>query len=124
MLVVDDEASLRHAVARYFRSLGHEVDAVGTGRDALDARRSLEYDAMMLDLRLPDMPGTRCSRSCGDVARAGARRVHHRRYAERVGPPGPLEASGHPTVRKPFLLDELAAVVLAEASRLTAIFRA
>jgi CheY-like chemotaxis protein len=116
MLIVDDEAPLRQAMSAYFRSLGHVVESVGTGREAIARMVQAEFDTLLLDLRLPDMRGDeillelkRLSREprrvvfvTGDTQSDSARRV--------------LEASGHPAVSKPFLLDDLASVVLAEAT--------
>jgi PAS domain S-box-containing protein len=114
ILVVDDEASLRDAVTTYFQSLGHEVDAVGTGRDALDRASNLEYDALMLDLRLPDIAGDEVLEELRRMARTPGRVVFVTGDTQSESARRVLEASGHPTVAKPFLLDELAAVVLAE----------
>ena len=114
ILVVDDELSLRQAVAAYFRSLGHEVDAVGTGRDALERASALEYDAVMLDLRLPDIPGDEVLTQLRRMSRAPGRVVFITGDTQSEAARRVLEATGHPTVSKPFLLDELAAVVLAE----------
>src|SRR5262249_19836941 len=114
ILVVDDEASLRQAVATYFRSLGHQVDAVGTGRDALDCAAALDYDAVMLDLRLPDIAGHEVLEQLRRMSRAPGRVVFITGDAHSESALRALEESGHPTVAKPFLLDELAAVVLAD----------
>jgi two-component system NtrC family sensor kinase len=114
LLVVDDEASLRQAVAAYFRSLGHEVDVAATGRDALDRAAVLDYDAVLLDLRLPDITGDQVLARLRDMSRAPQRVVFITGDTQSESSRRALEASGHPTVAKPFLLDDLAAVVLAE----------
>jgi CheY-like chemotaxis protein len=114
LLVVDDEPSLRQSVATYFRALGHEVDTVATGRDALDRAAVLDYDAVLLDLRLPDIAGDEVFAQLRQLPRAPGRVVFitgdvQSERARRV-----LETSGLPTLAKPFQLDELAAVVLAD----------
>ncbi|MGH7618500.1 MAG: hybrid sensor histidine kinase/response regulator, partial [Gemmatimonadaceae bacterium] len=114
VLVVDDEASLRHAVATYFRSLGHEVDAVATGLDALDRASNLDYDAILLDLRLPDIAGDEVLARLRAMSREPGRVVFITGDTQSESARRALEASGHPTVAKPFLLDELAAIVLAD----------
>src|SRR5262249_40460256 len=114
ILVVDDEAALRDAVTAYFQSLGHEVDAVGTGLDALDRASNVEYDAVMLDLRLPDIAGDEVLAQLRRMSRAPGRVVFITGDTQSESARRVLEASGHPTVAKPFQLDELAAVVLAE----------
>jgi two-component system NtrC family sensor kinase len=115
LLVVDDEPALRAAIATFFRSLGHTVDVAATGRDGLALASETTYDAMLLDLRLPDMTGDEV------LAELEARACAPRRVVFVTGDTqsdvarSTLGATGRPIVSKPFLLDELAAIVLAEA---------
>jgi len=57
LLVVEDHPSLRALLVDHLRHRGFAVDAVETGQDALAAQRIARYDAMILDLGLPDMDG-------------------------------------------------------------------
>ena len=114
LLVVDDEPTLRQAVAAYFRSLGHEVDTVATGRDALDRAAVLDYDAVLLDLRLPDIDGDEVLAQLRQMSRAPERVVFITGDRQSESARRALEMSGLPTLAKPFQLDELAAMVLAE----------
>ena len=57
VLVVDDEVRIRDLVRRYLEHEGHHVLTVGTGADALAACAHTEVDLVVLDLRLPDIPG-------------------------------------------------------------------
>jgi CheY-like chemotaxis protein len=58
ILLVEDDEILCEAVALALREYGHKVDVAFNGRDALLRLRSREpYDAIVLDLRLPDMNG-------------------------------------------------------------------
>ncbi|MGH7568937.1 MAG: hybrid sensor histidine kinase/response regulator [Gemmatimonadales bacterium] len=57
ILVVDDEASVRVALQRYFTSRGHEVVATSSGQDALTRLRAAAYDAVIVDMRMPDLSG-------------------------------------------------------------------
>src|SRR5262249_36824355 len=100
----------------YLRSLGHEVDAVGTGRDALECATAMTYDAMTLDLRLPDITGDEVVAQLHGSGRAPRRIVFITGDTQSEAARRALEASGHPTLSKPCLLDELAAVLLAEAA--------
>jgi CheY-like chemotaxis protein len=57
LLVVEDNEAEQMSIAQL---LGHddvEIQAVGTGAEALAALRSQPYDCAVLDLRLPDMSG-------------------------------------------------------------------
>ena len=56
VLIVDDnEATLTLMTALLHRESA--IDAAASGRDALDRLRTKNYDAVILDLRMPDMDG-------------------------------------------------------------------
>jgi DNA-binding response OmpR family regulator len=59
LLVVEDQPKLRSLLVDHLRHRGFAVDAVETGQGALAAQRVTRYDAMILDLGLPDMDGLR-----------------------------------------------------------------
>jgi len=115
LLVVDDEATIRSAITTFFRSLGHDVDAVATGREAIARARSQSYDALLLDLRLPDATGDEVLRELEMAGRVPARVIFVTGDTQSESARRTLGATGRTVVSKPFLLDELAAVVLAEA---------
>lgn len=54
--VEDDEAAAR-GTELVFRSAGAIVESTETGAEALDYLRAGTYDIVIVDLRLPDMPG-------------------------------------------------------------------
>jgi two-component system KDP operon response regulator KdpE len=58
VLVVDDEAGLRHALAINLRARGYDVTLADSGMDALNAAARQPPDVVVLDLGLPDMDGT------------------------------------------------------------------
>jgi DNA-binding NtrC family response regulator len=58
ILVVDDDAPTREALASGLRKLGHEIHEAGTGAAALDEMRRYPVDLAIIDLKLPDMVGT------------------------------------------------------------------
>lgn len=57
VLVVDDEPDVRLMLRLALRVAGHDVDEVGTGADAVRALSDVAYDAVILDIHLPDMSG-------------------------------------------------------------------
>jgi len=57
ILVVDDEDTLRDALARYLRSQSYVVQAVSNGTEALDELRQRQFELMLLDIRMPGMSG-------------------------------------------------------------------
>jgi two-component system NtrC family sensor kinase len=57
ILVADDEAPIRQALSRFLEKSGHVVVAVDSGTAALSAARAREFDAIFLDIRMPDISG-------------------------------------------------------------------
>jgi two-component system OmpR family response regulator len=57
ILVVEDEADLRTALARALRDEGYAVDAASNGADGLFNAESTDYDAIVLDVMMPQMDG-------------------------------------------------------------------
>ena len=58
ILVVDDDAPTREALATGLKKLGHDIHVAGTGVEALDEVRRHPVDLAIIDLKLPDMEGT------------------------------------------------------------------
>jgi HAMP domain-containing protein/CheY-like chemotaxis protein/signal transduction histidine kinase len=57
LLVVDDEAAQRDAIKALIGESDVDIQAVGTGEEALAALRAAHFDCMVLDLTLPDISG-------------------------------------------------------------------
>ena len=57
ILVVDDEASVRVSLQRYLAGRGHEVETTSSGREALGRLREGRFDAVIVDMRMPDVSG-------------------------------------------------------------------
>ncbi|MBV6633980.1 MAG: response regulator [Alphaproteobacteria bacterium] len=57
ILVVDDVELNRQVVQDYLRRQGHSVTTAANGTRALDAMTALDFDAVLIDLNLPDMNG-------------------------------------------------------------------
>jgi len=58
ILVVDDDAPTREALATGLKKLGHDLHLAATGTDALEEVRRYPVDLAIIDLKLPDMSGT------------------------------------------------------------------
>ncbi|NUO83693.1 response regulator [candidate division KSB1 bacterium] len=56
VLIVDDEAHLRLLYRLELELDGYEILEVGTGNEALNLLEQEKIDAVVMDLRLPDMP--------------------------------------------------------------------
>ncbi|MBM3957169.1 MAG: response regulator, partial [Gemmatimonadetes bacterium] len=107
-LAVDDEAAVVELMARALSSFGHEVDVATDGADALRMIHLADYDAIILDFKMPGLSGADVYRALqgmhpeltdrvlfatGDVASPGTREF--------------LNASGARVLYKPFGLDDL-----------------
>ncbi len=57
ILLVEDDDSLRTSAATYLRAAGFAVDAAATGKMARELAAVSPYDAVVLDVRLPDDDG-------------------------------------------------------------------
>jgi DNA-binding NtrC family response regulator len=57
ILVVDDEIVIRQFVSQILAEEGHEVEAVESAEDALEEVNNKEYQAIMLDIKMPGMSG-------------------------------------------------------------------
>ncbi len=57
LLLVDDDTAFRQVMAGELSRLGYEVDAVGTGEEAIRRVAATEPELVLLDLHLPGMGG-------------------------------------------------------------------
>jgi two-component system copper resistance phosphate regulon response regulator CusR len=112
ILLVEDDRRLAENVAHQLREAGFATDVVGTGADALVESAVFPYDAIVLDLQLPDIDGVevcRRLRSRGTPTRvlmATARDA----VDDRIGG---LESGADDYLVKPYSVRELTARVRA-----------
>jgi len=110
ILLLEDDATLGHALREFLCEAGYAVDWLASGAQALSALTAQPYDLALLDLNLPDVSGLeilRALRSCGNtvpVLILTARDSVEERVAG-------LDAGADDYVVKPFALQELAARV-------------
>ncbi len=57
VLVVDDEKLIRWTLRECLQQAGYEASEAASGEEALQALREQEFDAVLLDYKLPDMTG-------------------------------------------------------------------
>jgi len=103
VLVVDDEASVRVSLQRYLAGKGHEVETTASGEDALSRLKISKYDAVIVDMRMPDLSGEQLFERLRSNDPSHAERVifttgdlvneQMRRF---------LDGTGRPCVPKPF----------------------
>ena len=59
ILVVDDDPTILQTLKAILQSEGYSVDTAETGEEAIEKSRAYQYNLALLDIRLPDMEGTR-----------------------------------------------------------------
>jgi two-component system, OmpR family, response regulator len=116
ILLIEDDAVLGEAVRDYVAGLGHAVDWMQTLEDGRTAARTVGYDLILLDLRLPDGRGLTL---LTELRRAGAATpviilTAHDQISDRIEG---LNSGADDYLVKPFNLGELAARMLAVARR-------
>lgn len=63
ILLVEDEKTIRDAVAAYLEREGYIVRGVGDGQSALEEFEKHSFDLIVLDLMLPKLSGERVCRT-------------------------------------------------------------
>ena len=107
VLVVDDEAVILDLLVDLLESQGVTVETASSGREALQKLGAAEYDAVLLDMKMPGMSGREVYETLGRVDPRMQRRVvfatgdmvtpETRRFLEEVG---------SPVLAKPFEIDQ------------------
>ena len=67
VFVVDDDASVREALARLIRSAGLRVEAFASAEEFLNRPRADAPSCLVLDVRLPDLSGLDLQRRMADA---------------------------------------------------------
>ena len=120
ILVVEDDAPLRRSLDMTLRTAGHISVCVSTGEAAIAAHDAQTFDAVILDIGLPDIDGFEI---LGRLRRAGSTTpvvVLTARDAVRDRIAG-LDMGADDYVLKPFEPDELVARVRAVVRRKTGV---
>jgi two-component system response regulator MprA len=118
ILVVDDEASVRASVVAALARVGYTVETANDGDQALKRLAAATYDAVVLDVRMPEIDGLevcrrlRAQRDHTPVLMLTARDL----VADRVSG---LDTGADDYLVKPFAIEELRARIGAMVRRAT-----
>jgi two-component system OmpR family response regulator len=112
ILLVEDERKVASFIARTLRENAYAVDVADTGEKALELGKSINYDAILLDVRLPGISGVEV---CREFRRRGVEApvmilTARSLIEQRVDG---LDAGADDYLTKPFVLAELLARVRA-----------
>ena len=110
ILVVDDEAILRDAIAEALRRAGHAVESFDSGRPALDRFAAESFDLLISDLRMPGMDGMAVLEEAGRLA-PDVPVVLITAHGTVEGAVGAMKKGAYDYIIKPFRLDELELLV-------------
>jgi CheY-like chemotaxis protein len=112
VLLVDDEPAIRRSVGRYLRISGYDVDVASTGREAANALRARPYDAIVSDLRMPELSGEELFELLKDeFPDLTSRIVFTSGDLRREETNSFIQQAGCPALSKPYDLPDLLAVV-------------
>jgi DNA-binding response OmpR family regulator len=116
LLLVEDERKVASFIARSLREKSYSVDVAETGEKALDLLSRLNYDLVLLDIRLPKLSGIEVCREIRDsgnetpVLMLTARSLVEQRVEG-------LDVGADDYMTKPFALAELHARIRALTRR-------
>jgi DNA-binding response OmpR family regulator len=116
LLVVEDDATIGGLLEPGLRAHGHEVRWVRSGREAVQATASDEYDLVLLDLGLPDLDGVEVCRRVR-AQQPGCVLVILTARREEMDVVVGLEAGADDYLTKPFRFAELLARIRAHLRR-------
>ena len=121
ILVVDDEVEVGSVMSELLRRDGHEVDTAVNGLEALARLRARSYDAVVSDIRMPQLDGvglwTTVKR---DDPALASRFVFFTGDTLSGATTEFLERTGAPNIRKPFTLRDIR-VALARVAVVTTV---
>ena len=112
VLIVDDDKAVREAFARTMRHAGFEVVAVENGIAALKELGREVFDAIVCDLKMPDLGGQGFFEQAEEQFPAvAARTVFVSAYIDDPRIRSFLDQTGQPVLQKPVDINELVAEV-------------
>jgi len=106
VLVVDDEASMRHLLAVILTDHGYEARAVGSAEEALRELEAREYDVVVTDVRMPRMDGIALLRAV-QAAQPEVTVVVMSAYGSHDAALEAMKAGAYDFLPKPFKPDEV-----------------
>lgn len=108
VLVIEDESDIRDLLSYNLASSGYQVKTADTGQHGLDAVASFTPDVVLLDLMLPDVPGTEiCRRIRANTEHAQPAIIMLTARGEEIDRVVGFEVGADDYVVKPFSVREL-----------------
>jgi CheY-like chemotaxis protein len=122
VLVAEDNVVNQKLAVRLLEKWGHEVDVVGDGRQAVNLLRTGDFDAVLMDLQMPEMGGLEATRLIREWESEGSKRtpiIGLTAHAMQEDRDRCLEAGMDDYITKPIRADKLRQTLdaIAEAGR-------
>ena len=108
ILVVDDEASVRNLVATLLFKLGHSCITATDGVDALDQMKGNKFDAVIADIKMPNLDGVALTREILK-RRPGLPILIMTAFDEEYSAGAAIAAGAREFIKKPFSPEEFCA---------------
>jgi len=108
ILVVDDEPQIRNLLGKYLELERYTVDLADDGHEAWRKLASINYDCILLDLKMPGMSGPELYKLVQDISEPLASKIVFV-TGDTVSPSSRefLSETKNPVVAKPFRMAEL-----------------
>jgi len=110
ILVVDDDESVRKVLAAILEEEGYAVDTAKNGREAIKKSKVKFYNLALIDIRLPDMEGTRLLTKIKDTT-PKMRKIIITGYPSLQNAIEALNRGAHAYVLKPFDMEKVLEIV-------------
>src|SRR5512147_1520446 len=106
ILVVDDDPAIAGVLQELLQADGHQVTVCTTGAEAIAAGRAEPFDAVLADIRLPDMDGLAVLRAFQDES-LGSAVILMTAFGTVEIAIQAIKSGAYDYVPKPFKLDEV-----------------
>jgi signal transduction histidine kinase/DNA-binding response OmpR family regulator len=113
ILLAEDNATNQLVAVTRLEMMGHRVDAIASGQEAIDAVQSVPYDLVLMDVMMPEMDGLTATRAIralpGHVAEIPIVAITANVFQQHQDEC--LEAGMDGFLGKPLIADQLAAIM-------------
>ncbi len=116
ILVVDDEESIRVTLESMLARRGYQVITVGSGEQALEKLSAHTFDAVLADVRMPDMDGIDLTRRIAEL-KLSVTIIVMSAYGTVETAVEAMKAGAYDYITKPFKTDEVVLTLLKAEER-------